>query len=169
MGVVFEVAEDNSYIKIVALKDLDNHYTWATSGVIFTDDQPNAYDVNNGDVNFEAIKSYVEANSKSGFSLVNDFKIFNYTSQFYQISESEKGEWYVPALNELKAVIQYQKDGKFNYENYTAILSGKSYWSSTLISGTTNAYYATTNDQEQQQGVQTSCYVRPVRKIILQE
>lgn len=169
MGVVFEVAEDNSYIKIVALKDLNTNYTWAGSGVFTKNDQPNAYDKNNGDLNLAAIKSYVEANSNYGITLVNDFKIFNYTSQFYQISESEKGEWYVPALNELKNVIQYQNDGKFNNENYTYISQVYSYWSSTLISGTTTAYYATTNNQEQSQNVQTSCYVRPVRKINLQE
>lgn len=147
MGVVFEVAEDNRYIKIVALKDLDTNYTWAASGVFDEDDQPRAYDEDNGDLNFKAIKSYVEANSIYNISLENDFEIFNYTSQFYQISENEKGEWYVPALNELKAVIQYQKDGKFNYENYIAISSGFPYWSSTLISGSTIAYYATTNNQ----------------------
>ena len=168
MGVVFEVAEDNSYIKIVALKDLNTNYTWAGSGVFTKNDQPNAYDKNNGDLNLAAIKSYVEANSNYGITLVNDFKIFNYTSQFYQISESEKGEWYVPALNELKNVIQYQNDGKFNNENYTYISQVYSYWSSTLISGTTTAYYATTNNQEQSQSVQTSCYVRPVRKINLE-
>ena len=169
MGVVFEVAEDDSYIKIVALKDLDNIYKWARSGVFDEDDQPRAYDEDNGDLNFEAIKSYVEANSIYNISLEIDFEVFNYTSQFYQISENEKGEWYVPALNELKAVIQYQIDDKFNNENYFPISSGVSYWSSTLISRSTIAYYATTNNQNQSQSVQTSCYVRPVRKIILEE
>ena len=169
MGVVFEVAEDNSYIKIVALKDLDNIYTWAARGVFDEDDQPRAYDEDNGDLNFEAIKSYVAANSNYNISLDNGFQIFNYTSQFYQISESEKGEWYVPALNELKAVIQYQIGGKFNNGNYFPISSGFPYWSSTLISGSTIAYYATTNNQEQSQSVETSCYVRPVRKITLEE
>lgn len=169
MGVVFEVAEDDSYIKIVALKDLDNIYTWAARGVFDEDDQPRAYDEDNGDLNFEAIKSYVAANSNYNISLDNGFQIFNYTSQFYQISESEKGEWYVPALNELKAVIQYQIGGKFNNGNYFPISSGFPYWSSTLISGSTIAYYATTNNQEQSQSVETSCYVRPVRKITLEE
>lgn len=175
MGVVFEVDENNSYIKIVALKDLNAYTELVTASWIDpTSDQEyiKAMDENDGSVNMTAYLTWYEYMSENYASKpFSDELGFYLVNKYYVINESEN--WYIPAKNELITICK-DEDGQIapvlaQYgEEITTTLT---YWSSTFVSTDTTretAYtYTTFSGDDAAKSVETACYVRPVMKIAL--
>ena len=166
IGVVFEVAEDNNYIKIVALEEqFLAHAVDSGTAVDFT----GTFDENDGMVNLEGWDDFLTENY--GYYTSTDFPAFNYCAN-YRGENQESYEWYVPAKNEMSKI--RQNLGTINNALGTitesiALQTSYSYWTSTFDSSATNkAYYvAMLSGNVSTANATTSCYVRPVRKIDL--
>lgn len=187
MGVVFEVDADNSYIKIVALKDLSSDdgttaiFKLADPGWIDNATYPVAYNAEDGSINSEGFLDFVDSLEGENFDYTTDLPAFNLTWNYY-VENAEDPQatagtftWYIPAINELETIV---KDTTGNItsalnENGTKLLEDKSYWSSTLVTDDSQPYseiaycMSVKTKSIESANVETAKNVRPVKKIIL--
>ena len=165
MGVVFEVAEDNSYIKIVALNESPDNLMFAKSGYLTTIDADFFSFPDDGYGNYEGLLYQI---LQQDLEQISNFPAFEYCYSYY-VNNYVNELWVLPAIDELVSIIQT------NYEiinnalselGYTELGSNYAYWSSTMLEDTTKAYYCTKSTTgSQQQNVTTSCAVRPILRI----
>ena len=186
MGVVFEVAENNSYIKIVALKDLSSDdgttaiFKLADTGWIDVNTYPVAYNAEDGSINSEGFLDFVNSLEGENFDYTTDLPAFNLTWNYY-VENAEDPQatagtftWYIPAINELEKIVM-DTTGKITSalnENGTK-LEGSYYWSSTLETNDSQPYSEiaylmwVSSKTKESKNVETACCVRPVKKIAL--
>lgn len=167
MGVVFEVAEDNSYVKIIALDDLING-ALLDSGWIDTkygEETVRALDLDDGSNNMNAYLTWKNYMSEAYPSKFSDDKAFFETYNYYVLSDfSDKNNWYLPAKNELYSIMLHINTLNNTLDN--DILTGRDYWSSTIDSTYTKAYTYTSNLTQNLYSLSsTNYYARPVMKI----
>ena len=186
MGVVFEVDADNSYIKIVALKDLSSDdgttaiFKLADTGWIDVNTYPVAYNAEDGSINSEGFLDFVNSLEGENFDYTTDLPAFNLTWNYY-VENAEDPQatagtftWYIPAINELEKIVM-DTTGKITSalnENGTK-LEGSYYWSSTLETNDSQPYSEiaylmwVSSKTKESKNVETACCVRPVKKIAL--
>ena len=170
MGVVFEVAEDNSYIKIVALKQSDNVLVFDNSWLDTTDAIFFSYE-DDGFENFCGLEAVIESYAQRNCS-ISEFPAADFCYNYYVLSFDDE-LWYLPAIDELISIIQTnfeQINNAIKSVKGTEIFDNSGYWSSTMIEDTTNVYYCTnTTSGRQYKSKKSSCYVRPITTITLSE
>lgn len=170
MGVVFEVAENNSYIKIVALEE-DSNISFAESGCIGTTDAQYFLDNDDGSKNKIGLGTVISNNATYGYN-ISYYPAFDFCNSYTVLSDkSDINTWYLPAINEILAIIQTNFsaiNASIITENGTELSTTYGYASSTMQEESTNYYYCTTRTEGSQTcNVQTGRYVRPVKKIAL--
>lgn len=164
MGVVFEVAEDNSYIKIVALNESPDNLMFAKSGYLQTSDSDFFLFDDDGYGNFDGLYYQVLSEKIEG---IENYPAFDYCYSYY-VNDYDNELWVLPAIEELIAIVQTNINvinQTLNNGNYTQISTSFGYWSSTMVEGTTKAYYCTSLGGKQSYNVTTSCVVRPILRI----
>lgn len=180
MGVVFEVAD--TYIKIVALEDLissnESLFKLADKGWIDDETYPIAYFESDGSINSDGFLEFAEYMSEEfeDFNTETELPAFHFTWNYY-VSNAENPTtatftWYIPSSYELEKIVKDEtgKVAQTLSENGSTLLNGSEYWSSTLVTETTNyserAYYiGTLSKVINTASVDTSKYVRPIKKI----
>ena len=180
MGVVFEVAD--TYIKIVALEDLissnESLFKLADKGWIDDETYPIAYFESDGSINSDGFLEFAEYMSEEfeDFNTETELPAFHFT-WYYYVSNAENPTtatftWYIPSSYELEKIVKDEtgKVAQTLSENGSTLLNGSEYWSSTLVTETTNyserAYYiGTLSKVINTASVDTSKYVRPIKKI----
>ena len=186
MGVVFEVDADNSYIKIVALKDLSDEFgtsstfQLADTGWIDDNTYPDAYNAEDGSINSEGFMDFVDSlATEENFDYTTDLPAFYLTWNYYVKNAEDPQDtttttWYIPAINELEKIVM-DEEGKITSKlaEKGTKLEGSSYWSSTLVTNDSQPYseiayrkWVSSKDTTEA-SVSTMCSVRPVKKITL--
>lgn len=179
MGVVFEVADDNSYIKIVALEDLPgDSIKLADTGWIDDSTYPNAYDHHEGSLNSDAYMDFDESlSSYSKYNLESDLPAFYQSWNYYvenaenPIETMETSTWYIPAIEELKIIVN-DVEGKISdaLSGFFVLNAQGIYWSSTLVSQSTTyseiGYNMGVNSKSvSENDVSTGYRIRLVKKV----
>lgn len=170
MGVVFEVAEDNSYIKIVALEESDKVLEFDTGWLETSDAIYFSYE-DDGLENYRGLEAVIESYAQKNCS-ISEFPAANFCYDYYVFSFDEE-LWYLPAIDELISIIQTnfeQINNAIKSVDGTEIFNNTGYWSSTMIEDSANVYYCTnTTSGRQYKSNKSSCYVRPITTITLSE
>jgi len=171
MGVVFEVAEDNRYIKIVALDQSDNVLKF-DDGWLETSDTKNFSDEDDGLQNHRGLETVIENYLKEYDNCsISGFPAAEFCYNYYVPSSDEL--WYLPAIGELISIMQTnfeQINKAIQSVDGTKIFDNSEYWSSTMIENTEDVYYCTnTTPGRQYQNMNSSCWVRPITTITLSE
>lgn len=170
MGVVFEVDADNSYIKIVALQEATNK-RFAESGYMETTDAQYFLDKYDGSQNKLGLEQVISNNADYAYN-ISYYPAFDFCNNYTVLSdESDLNTWYLPAINEILAIIQTNFstiNTSITTESGTELSTTYGYVSSTMKEGSTEYYYCTKGTNGSQTcNVQTGHYVRPVKKIAL--
>ena len=143
MGVVFEVAEDNSYIKIVALEESDKVLEFDTGWLETSDAIYFSYE-DDGFKNYCGLESVIESYAQYDCS-ISEFAAAYFCYNYYELSFDDE-LWYLPAIDELISIIQTnfeQINNAIKSVNGTEIFNNTGYWSSTMIEDSENVYYCT--------------------------
>ena len=171
MGVVFEVAEDNSYIKIVALEESDTVLKF-DNGWLDTSDASYFSSENDGLENYRGLEEVIEFYAQNYDCDISGFPAADFCYNYYVLSFEDE-TWYLPAINELISIVQTnfeQINNAIQSVNGTKIVDDRGYWSSTMIEDTEKVYYCTnTTSDRQNQSKTTACNVRPIATITLSE
>lgn len=164
IGVVFKT--DTEYVYIVGLDE--GNFTYGTQNCVNQIKNASNVTFNNssdGYLNMTNWYSFITTNSEYFSSA--EFPAFNYCLT-YRDTEGEAGTWYLPASQEL-SIIQSNIEtlnSTLTSQNATTLATSYSYWSSTYTSaGKAYKVAMNNNGSQDENSLDTSCYVRPCKRI----
>lgn len=167
MGIVFKT--DTEYVYIVGLDE--GNFTYGTQNcVTYIKNASNVTFDNSSDgcQNMTNWYSFITTNSVDFSSA--EFPAFNYCLT-YRDTEGEGGTWYLPSKEELSTIQSNITtiNNTLQSQNATTLATSYSYWSSTYTSAGKAYIMRMSSGTQDENSLDTSCYVRPCKRIKLSD
>lgn len=167
MGIVFKT--DTEYVYIVGLDE--GNFTYGTQNcVTYIKNASNVTFDNSSDgcQNMTNWYSFITTNSVDFSSA--EFPAFNYCLT-YRDTEGEGGTWYLPSKEELSTIQSNITtiNNTLQSQNATTLATSYFYWSSTYTSAGKAYIMRMSSGTQDENSLDTSCYVRPCKRIKLSD